>query len=312
MNKKQRSRIHEYRGRATRWIHLGDANLANLRLLGDRFPIHEHDLRELLPAINHTKCIVRPSYVFMVMLFPIYDRAAKTVIETELHVFINKDTMVTVNHGNLLPDVVSLEDDMGNAARRELILSQQPADVLLSLLDRIYRSTFPLLVQLSHDIRDIENALFAEYEREEMIHKVLNTKFGNARARSAMQNHRYVLRELNGAVHNFNHAPLAQFEHISSQTMDIWNTLENQREAIDTLHETNETMLSYRTNKIMKTLTIFTSVFMPLGLVTSIVIIDAPATRILNALPWGFPAIIAFMAAMALGMLAFFKKKKWL
>jgi magnesium transporter len=312
MNKKRASHIHEYRGRATRWIHLGDANLANLRLLGGRFPIHEHDLRELLPAINHTKCIVRPAYVFMVLLFPIYDRTSRTVLETELHVFMDKDTIVTVSKGNLLPDVVALEDDMSNAARRELILSQQPADVLMSLLDRLYRSTFPLLVQMSHDIRDIENALFAEYDREEMIRKVLNTKFSNARARSAMQNHRYVLRELNAAIRSFEHGPLAQFEHITSQTMDIWNTLESQREAIETLHETDETLLSFRMNRIMKMLTIFTSILLPLSLVTSIIIIDAPATRAFNEWTWGLPITLCFMATLTLVMLAIFRKKKWM
>jgi magnesium transporter len=312
MNKKRALHIHEYRGRATRWIHLGDANLANLRLLGNRFPIHEHDLRELLPAINHTKCIIRPAYIFMVLLFPIYDRSGRDVRETELHIFLNKDTIVTVNHGNLLPDVVALEDDMSNAARRELILSQQPADVLLSLLDRLYRSTFPLLVQLSHDIRDIENSLFAKYDREEMIRKVLTTKFGNARARSAMQNHRYVLRELNAAIRDFHHAPLAQFEHITSQTMDIWNTLENQHEAIETLHETNETLLSYRTNNIMKTLTIFTSVLLPLSLVTSIVIIETPATRAFNDWAWGLPITLSIMGILTLIMLVVFRRKKWL
>jgi len=312
MNKKRISHIHEYRGRATRWIHLGDANLANLRLLGNRFPIHEHDLRELLPAINHTKCIVRSSYVFMVLLFPIYDRTNKTVHETELHVFIDKDTIVTVSHGNLLPDVVALQDDMSNAARRELILSQQPADVLLSLLNRIYRSTFPLLVQLSHDIRDIENSLFAEYDREEMIRKVLTTKFGNARARSAMQNHRYVLRELNAAIRNFDHGPLAQFEHITSQTMDIWNTLESQREAIETLHETEETLLSYRMNKIMKTLTIFTSILLPLSLITGLVIIDTPILRTFNNWSWGFPITLGAMGFLTLFMLIFFRRKRWM
>lgn len=312
MNKNRRTNIREYRGRATRWIHVGDASLPNLRLLGKRFPLHEHDLRELLPAINHTKCIVRPAYVFLVLIFPVYDRVEKTVKESELHIFIDKDTLVTVNHGNLLSDVIALEDDMSNAARREIILSQQPADVLLSLLDRIYRSTFPLLIQLSHDIHDIEISIFAQYDREDMIHKVLTTKSGNARARSAMQNHRYALRELNAVIANFHRAPLSHFEHIISQTMDIWNTLESQREAINTIHETNETLLSYKTNKIMKTLTIFTSVLLPLGLVANIVIIDAPLTRRFNEWAWGLPITAGVMLGLTLFMLVLFKKKRWM
>jgi magnesium transporter len=312
MNKNRRTHIREYRGRRTRWIHVGDANITNIRLLGGRFPIHEHDLRELLPAINHTKCVVRPGYIFLVLVFPIYDRAERTVKESELHVFIDKDTLVTVNHGSMLPDVIALEDDMSNAARRELVLSQQPADVLLSLLDRIYRSTFPILVQLSHDIHDIEASLFKHYDREEMIHKLLTTKSGNARARSAMQNHRYALRELNSCVANFHRSPLAHFHHIVSQTMDIWNTLESQREAINTIHETNETLLSYKTNKIMKTLTIFTSILLPLSFIADLLKIHAPLTTSFNELPWGFPSTLTVMAMLSAVMLYVFKRKKWM
>jgi magnesium transporter len=312
MNKRYSNQLSEHRGRSTRWIHLGEASLANLRVLTSRFPIHEHDLRELLPSINHTKCIIRPNYIFLVFVFPIYDQQAETLRETELSVFINKDTLVTVNHGNTLSDMIALKDDMSNAARRELILSQQPGDVLLSLLDRIYRSTFPLLVEVSQNIRELENRLFAEYDKEAMIRSVLLTKSGNARARNAMQNHRYALRTFNSAIANFHSAPLAHFEHINTQTMDIWNTLASQREAIDAIHETNETLLSFRTNNIMKTLTIFTSILLPLSLITGIVIIETPTTRIFKDNPWSFWAIIGFMVILTVSMLAFFKKKKWM
>jgi magnesium transporter len=120
------------------------------------------------------------------------------------------------------------------------------------------------------------------------------------------------LRELNAAIANFHHAPLAHFDHITSQTMDIWNTLESQREAINTLHETNETLLSYKSNKVMKTLTIFTSILLPLSLVTSIVIIDAPITRQFNNSPWGFPITLGIMGVLTVFMLIFFKAKKWM
>jgi magnesium transporter len=312
MIKKRSANLREHRGRATRWIHLGDAGLKNLRLLSSRFAIHEHDLRELLPIINHTKCIIRANYIFLVFVFPVYDRRAKTVEVTEMDVFINNDTLVTVNHGNLLSDIVALEDDMGNAARRELILSQQPADVLLALLDKIYRSTFPLLVQLSRDIRDLENVLFTRYDREKTIRAVLLTKTGNARARAAMQNHRYALRELHNAIPNFHSKPLAHYEHIISQTMDIWNTLEAQREAINTIHETNETLLSFRTNNIMKTLTIFTSILLPLSFFSGILLIETPIINHFKESVESFYIILAAMFVITSLMLYIFKKKRWM
>ena len=312
MNRKKLTKITEYRGRATTWIHVGHADLANIRSLHKIFPMHEHDLRELLPTIQHSKCIIRPGYAFLVFVFPLHDQETAGIRETELDVFLTANTLVTVNHGNHLSDLTALSDEMTSAAKRELILSQNPAEVLLSLLDRIYRSTFPILVQLSHDVRLVENRLFDESGREDTIRQVLMLKNANARARKAFQGHKYALTELRGALSGLNLPVPIHFNHLISETIDIWNTLESQRESIDTLHETNETLLTFRTNKVMKTLTIFTSVLLPLSLLNGIVIIDAPVMTNFMHSSQGLPIVLAAMVAITLGMLALFKVKRWL
>jgi len=227
-------------------------------------------------------------------------------------VFLTANTLITVNHGNHLSDLTALADEMTSAVKRELILSQDPAEVFLSLLDRIYRSVFPLLVQLSHDVRLVENILFVESGREETIHKVLFLKNSNARARKAFQGHKYALTELRGGLSALNLPVPNHFNHLISETIDIWNTLESQRESIDTLHETNETLLTFRTNKVMKTLTIFTSILLPLSLLNGIVIIDAPVITDFMHSPMGLPVVLAMMIMLTLGMLALFKAKRWI
>ena len=260
MNRKTPAKLEEHRGRATKWIHVGHADMANIRALNALFPLHEHDMRELLPALQHSKCIVRPNYAFLVFIFPLRDQSSGELRETELDVFLTKNTLITVNHGNKLADLTALSDEMTNAARRELILSQDPAEVLIALLDRIYRSTFPFLVQLSHDVRAVENSLFEENGREETIRQVLMLKNTNARVRKAFQGHKYALTELRMALGGLGLNLPPHFNHLISETIDIWNSLDSQRESIDTLHETNKTLLTFRTNKVMKTLTIFTSI----------------------------------------------------
>jgi magnesium transporter len=311
MNRKTMTKITEYRGRATTWIHVGNASIANIRALNRLFPMHEHDLRELLPALQHSKCIIRPAYAFLVFIFPLRDQETGGIKETELDVFLTANTLITVNHGNRLSDLTALSDEMTSAVKRELILSQDPSEVFLSLLDRIYRSVFPLLVQLSHDVRNVENKLFEESGREDTIRRVLFLKNSNARARKAFQGHKYALTELRAGLPALNLPVPNHFNHLVSETIDIWNTLESQRESIDTLHETNETLLTFRINKIMKMLTIFTSILLPLSLLTSIVIIDAPPMTAFMQSPVGLPILLCAMAAITIGMLIFFRVKRW-
>ena len=314
MPKKYGATIQEYRGRATTWIHVNQADAARLHELGARFAFHEHDLREVLPALQHTKCIIRPRYIFMVLLIPIYDQQKKMVRESELDVFLSADTLVTVNHGNELPDVVALLDDMTNASRRELILSQSPAQVFVNLIDRVYKSIYPLLVQLSHEISGVENRMFAEYEHGDTINSVLRLKTGNAHARRAMINHRNTLITFRGALSRFvkNGPPNDHLDHVIDQTVNIWNTLESQRESVNTLHETNETLLSYRVNEIMKTLTIFAVIVVPLNLMAAIFGMNTVVSMPFVNDPNGFWYVLALMFAVMLTMLTAFKAKKWL
>lgn len=91
----------------------------------------------------------------------------------------------------------------------------------------------------------------------------------------------------------------------------IWEILDNQKEMVEVLNNTNESFLNDRMTDIMKTLTIFSVIVFPLTLVATIFSMRTAAMPLVNH-PYGFWLIIALMLAGTLGMLGFFKSKKWL
>ena len=95
-------------------------------------------------------------------------------------------------------------------------------------------------------------------------------------------------------------------------TKRIWENLATQKETIEILNNTNESLLNFRISNIMKTLTIFSVIVFPLTLLAAIfgmnVIDGMPFTETEN----GFWIIIAFMMIGCFGMILFFFKKKWL
>ena len=312
MANKTNHHLREFAGRGTVWAHVGDASAANLRELSKRLDIHEHDLRDVLPALQHTKCIVRPQYLFMVLIFPFYDRNKRVLRETELDIFLNAKTLITVNHGNEIRELTEMADAMTNAAKRELVLSQTPAEVAINLIENIYKSIYPLLVQHTRDITAVENSVFDEAKRADTIRKILQLKTSNGRARKAMQNHKNTLLVFKAALPQFSQG--AQHEHISNvinRTIDIWNTLKSQRESIDSIHTTNATLLSFRINSIMKTLTVFSVIIFPLTLLATIFCMRTAGLPFLND-PNGFWYIIGAMFTVTLVMLGIFKAKRWL
>lgn len=92
---------------------------------------------------------------------------------------------------------------------------------------------------------------------------------------------------------------------------EIWHMLESQKESINALHETNESILSYRTNEVMKILTIISVTTFPLTLIATIFAIRAPGTPFVD---WreGFWVISGTILFGAVAMVAVFKRKKWM
>jgi magnesium transporter len=75
--------------------------------------------------------------------------------------------------------------------------------------------------------------------------------------------------------------------------------------------------ISNRMNEIMKVLTIIATIFIPLSFVAGLYGMNFdPQVSPLN-MPelhwyWGYPFALSVMAAMAIGLLIFFRRKKWL
>jgi len=169
-----------------------------------------------------------------------------------------------------------------------------------------------MLVHISTDIDNVENQLRTEFEKG-TITEILRIKTNIVNFRQAMQPHKQVIRNLIAEAPRF--FPIEQlqvyFNNLVNYTKEIWDLLDNYKDTIDALHETNISLIDFRINEIMKTLTIFSVIVFPLTLLASIFSMNVPGMP-LTTNPNGFWIILMLMLAGTLGMLWFFEKKKWL
>lgn len=96
------------------------------------------------------------------------------------------------------------------------------------------------------------------------------------------------------------------------QTKNIWEFSESQKETIQALHSTNESMLNYQISNIMKTLTIVSVIFTPLMFITALFTISINKGMPLLDAPNGFWIMTSGLGALAMLMLLYFLRKKWL
>ena len=128
-----------------------------------------------------------------------------------------------------------------------------------------------------------------------------------------MQAHKAMIRRVKEKQSKFckGKCVVIYFDNLVEHTKDIWDTLENQKDTINALQETNESLITFQLNDIMKLLTIISVIMLPAGLVASLFSTNAEYTPLVGT-PGDFWMLVGLMGLVALGMIAFFRKKKWL
>jgi magnesium transporter len=86
--------------------------------------------------------------------------------------------------------------------------------------------------------------------------------------------------------------------------------LENFKEVVEALESTNESVISHRVNDVLRVLTAFSVVILPLTLLASIfgMNVDFP----FHPGEGAFWAILGSMGVLLVGMLGFFRRRGWL
>lgn len=289
------------------WLNVESNGEKEIKYLEKEFRFHSIDLKDCLPPLQRPKLVTRPDYLFMILLFPVFDRKARVIHASEIDIFITPKSLLTV-HTNELAPLGNIFSECENKTSK----CANPAALLYEILNQLLAGCFPMLVHISTDIDNVENKLRYEFEKG-TITEILRIKTNIVNFRKAMQPHKQVIRTLIAEAPKF--FPIEQlqvyFNNLVNYTKEIWDLLDNYKETIDALHGTNVSLIDFRINEIMKTLTIFSVIVFPLTLLASIFGMNVLGTPFASH-PYGFWIVLVMMLFGALGLLWFFKKKKWL
>jgi magnesium transporter len=100
------------------------------------------------------------------------------------------------------------------------------------------------------------------------------------------------------------------FDDIVDAAERIWDMLDNYKEVVEALEDTNESVISHRQNDVLRVLTVFSVIILPLTLITGVFGMNVHFPGYGSV--WAFWTIFAAMAVALVGMLAFFRLKRWL
>jgi magnesium transporter len=150
-----------------------------------------------------------------------------------------------------------------------------------------------------------------EGRAEDVVRDISNVKQEIISYRKIIKPERATLRVLERHVQRFLPEDLElYFDDIVDAAERIWDLLDNYKEVVEALEQTNESVISHRQNDVLRALTIITVIILPLTFITGIfgMNVDFPGFGTTEA----FWVIVGAMTTTLIGMVAFFRYKRWL
>lgn len=292
------------------WVHLDRPDSKAAHALAKRFGWHALDVEDVLSKRQRPKIDEYPDYLFAVLHFPVYDKAIQRLNAAELDVFLAQDYLVTLPNVELLP-VTRLFDRCRTDERlREELFAKGSGRLAYEVLDDLFDYCFPILDKIGHKLDSVEDDMF-ERRAEDVVRDLSNVKQEIISYRKIIKPERATLRQLERRVERFLPEELdLYFDDIVDAAERIWDLLDNYKEVVEGLESTNESVISHRQNDVLRVLTTFSAILLPLTLIASVfgMNVDFPGFGSAAA----FWVIVAAMVAVGATLLGFFRWKRWL
>jgi magnesium transporter len=301
------------KGSSLKWINISNADKKEIDYLRRKFGFNISHLRASTATVFAQRPMVETeeSYVFMILHFPSFKD--DKIVPGEIEFFIGHGYLITLHNGNLKP-----LNDFFNFCKNnpDQILSfetESSSMLLYELLSRLIKDCYNILDQNSININVVEDIIF-EGDQKHAVGKILELRRNIINIRKIMQNHANILKHLQTmkSVLVPQESIKHHYEDLEEHSKRIWEVLDLQKEMVEVLNDTNESLLNDRMNIIMKTLTIISVLVLPLNLMAGIFGMNTVSSMPFVENQYGFSIIIGIMFVSLLALLSYFTKKRWL
>jgi len=294
------------------WIDVkGLEDIGLLKEIQTRFKIHPLVIEDLLRPYQRPKLEIYDDHLFIIMRLV---HKEKDFLSEQNGLVIGKNYLITFQE--FPGDVFDPVRQRIKEGRKRIRLAG--ADYLsYSLLDTVIDSYFPILEELGDELEELEDRILANSE-----HDNLQSLHRRKRVLLVLRRSAWAQRETIGQLQR------EELEFISPETriffrdsydhaIRILEIIEGYREMATSLTDLHMTSISNRMNEIMKVLTVLGTIFLPLTFIAGVYGMNFDIESSPYNMPelywyWGYPAVLLLMLVIAVGLLFFFRRKKWL
>ncbi|HLZ35331.1 MAG TPA: magnesium/cobalt transporter CorA [Nitrospira sp.] len=290
------------------WVDVGGVHkLDVLEAFGRQFALHPLLLEDIANTDQRPKLDDYDTYFFLVMKMLSLSERQDVMIE-QVSLVLGRNFVLSFQENGT--DVFQPVRERLRAGKGRL--RQAGADYLLySLVDAIVDQYFAVLESLGEKIESVQQTVVAD-PKPETLREIQALKRQLLFLRRAVWPLRDVLNNLSRSESPFmQQTTKVFFRDVHDHVVQIVDTIETLREMVSASLDIYLSSVSYRLNAVMRVLTVITTIFMPLSFIASIYGMNFEHMPELKS-AWGYPMVLGVMAAVGIGMLMVFRKKRWL
>ena len=307
---KQIDECYPFKERPTvTWINIdGIHDVEIIEKIGKNYGIHPLLLEDIVNTEQRPKIEDFEEYLFVVLKMLSFDEKQGEIKIEQVSLVIGPNYVLSFQEQE--GDVFDPVRDRIRRAKGKI--RKMGADYLAyALLDAVVDGYFLILERIGDRVEDLEETLI---KRPDM--NTLQSIHFLKREMIFLRRSVWPLREvISGLSRNESKLIQASTEiylrDVYDHTIQVIDTVETYRDMISGMLDTYLSSISNRMNEVMKVLTIFAAIFIPLTFLAGIYGMNFSYMPELGW-KWGYFAVLAVMVTVVVTMLLHFKKKKWL
>ncbi|MCA9868887.1 MAG: magnesium/cobalt transporter CorA [Caldilineae bacterium] len=294
----------------TTWLNVDSLqNTETVTHIGNYLGLHPLLLEDLVNSAQRPKFEDYDAYLFFVLKMLTYDPDTHSVNAEQVSIVLGPNYVLSFQEGDTgdVFDSVRARLKAGNTRIRS-----SGADFLAyALIDSIVDQYFVVLEQFGDDFEALDEELVGDPSKE-----TLNSIYQLKRQLITVRRSIWPLREVVNALERDNTPLLREEVHVYlrdlyDHTIQVIETVETMRDVVGGMLDIYLSSVSNRTNDIVKFLTIFGSIFIPLTFLAGVYGMNFHYMPELG-IRWAYPAFWLITIATIVGLLYYFRRKRWI
>jgi magnesium transporter len=289
------------------WVDLTSPSGDEGRILTDLFHFHPLAVEDALSARQFPKIEAYPGYLYLVLHGIDVEAGPHAFGTRDIDFFVGPTWLLTVHDGRSR----SVAHVRRICEQYDRALAEGPVALMHRIIDLMVDNYRPVMEALEARIDELEDEAFLGDER--MVRRLLSLRRDLALMRRVLTPQRDVIgrlarREFQTVSDEFAYRFRDVYDHVvrSSDEAILF------QERITGILEVNLATVSNRLNKVMQVLTVMSTIFLPLTVLTGMWGMNIGLPRLPGGAPVQFWWIVGMMLGISAAMLAMFRRKGWL